>query len=228
MSDPRVQSLVLQETSSIKALQQFAFKRDVLIQTLDRKGKVTGEYHRISQMVLDDSGSRIEKIISFSKPTLKRLVITKEDIEDIAGTQMLGLEAARMDRYLISNAGLETVDGRDYLLFRITPSDLAKAKIDHERVFNGLAWVDPDTMKIVKLKGRALPEGNQRFPMFETMRASIDKTHFFPVSTFADDLLEFPGFNIRMRMRVTYFEFKKFTSDVKISDDDDVPVDSPE
>jgi hypothetical protein len=114
------------------------------------------------------------------------------------------------------------------LLFRITPADLAKAKIDHERVFNGLAWVDPDTMKIVKLKGRALPEGNQRFPMFETMRASIDKTHFFPVSTYADDVLEFPGFNIRMRMNVRYSEFKKFTSDVKIIDDDDVSIDSPE
>ena len=157
-------------------------------------------------------GSRIEKIISFAKPTLKRLAITKEDIEDIAGTQMPGLETARLDYYLISNAGGETVDGTDYLLFRIAPADLAKAKIEHERVFNGLAWVDPDTMKIVKLKGRALPEGNQRFPLFETMRASIDKTHFFPVSTFADDVLEFPGFNIRMRMSVRYSEFKKFTS----------------
>ncbi len=228
VSDPRVQSLARQETSSIKALQQFAFKRDVLIQTLDRKGKVTGEYRRISQMVLDDSGNRIEKIISFSKPTLKRLIITKEDIEDIAGTQMLGLEASRIDRYLISNAGHQIVDGRDYLLLRITPADLARAKIDHERVFNGLAWVDPNTMQIVKLKGRALPEGNQRFPMFETMRASIDKTHFFPVSTYADDVLEFPGFNIRMRMSVRYSEFKKFTSDVKISDDDEISIDSPE
>ncbi|MDX6711545.1 MAG: hypothetical protein QOH96_2561, partial [Blastocatellia bacterium] len=59
-------------------------------------------------------------------------------------------------------------------------------------------------------------------------RASIDKTHFFPVSTYADDVLEFPGIDIRMRMSVRYSEFKKFTSDVKIIDDDDVSIDSPE
>ena len=218
-SDPRLLDLARQEASSIKALQQFAFKRDVLIETLNAEGKVTGEYHRISQMVLDDSGQRIEKIISFPKPTLKRLIISREDVEDIAGTQMLGLDVTRMDSYLVSDAGHDFIGGKDYLLFRITPADLNSAKLNHVRVFDGVAWIDSETMKIVKLRGRTLPEGNQRFPLFETLRGPVDKTNLFPVSTFADDILRFPGLNVRMRMSVRYSEFRKFTSEVKIIED---------
>jgi hypothetical protein len=52
-------------------------------------------------------------------------------------------------------------------LFRGT---CAKAKRTGERVFYGRLWVDEASMRIVRVRGKALPEGNQRFPGFETDR----------------------------------------------------------
>jgi len=78
------------------------------------------------------------------------------------------------------------------LVIRITPADRLKQRLHHERVFNvwlsGLIPIDEDC----EVKG-SCPAGRQTtISMFETMRAHIDKTHFFPVSTFADDAWNFP------------------------------------
>jgi hypothetical protein len=215
-----LRSVVAHEDETLNALKNYTFKRDVLIQTLDKNGKVSGEYRRLSQMVLDDKGNRVERIISFPKPSLKRLYITQEDIEDLSNAQLLGLNLGQLDRYRVSVEGRVQENGKSLLLVRITPVDLARAKAEHIRVFNGVAVVDEDQMRIVRIKGRALPEGNQRFPIFETTRNAIDNIHHFPVSTTADDVLEFPQISIRIRMKVTYSAYRKFSSEVKISDGD--------
>jgi hypothetical protein len=212
--------VVAHEDETLNELKNYTFRRDVLIQTLDKNGKVSGEYHRLSQMVLDDNGNRVEKIISFPKSSLKRLYITQEDIEDLANAQMLGLDLGQLDRYHVSVEGRVRENGKSLLLLRITPVDLARAKAEHIRVFNGVAVVDEALMRIVRIKGHALPEGNQRFPAFETTRNSIDNINHFPVSTTADDVLEFPQVSIRIRMKVTYSAYRRFSSEVKITDGD--------
>jgi hypothetical protein len=214
-----VAALLAKETETLKALTNYAFKRDVLIETINGSGKVSGRYHRVSEIILNDEGNRIEKIISFAKPNLKNLIITDEDLKDIGGVQLFGLEIDKAGLYRIIPAGSDTIDGERVLVFQVIPQNLQRAKETGERVFYGAVWVSEKSMKIVKTRGRGLPEGNQRFPTFETRRALFDK-QLFPASAFADEVLEFPQRKVRMRVQVRYYDFKRFRSEVKFTEVD--------
>lgn len=73
-----------------EALNQHTFRRDVLIQTIGPDGEVTGQYVRNSQFVFDDKGGRVERVLFHPGSTLQGVKITKEDIQDLAGAQLLG------------------------------------------------------------------------------------------------------------------------------------------
>jgi hypothetical protein len=219
-----INELLAKETENFSALNNYTFKRDILIQTIDKDGKVSGEYHRVSDIVFDDAGNRVEKIISFPSPTLKNLVISKEDLSDFSGVQMLGVESSKMDRYHITPLGNDKFDGNKYRIFKIVPVDLNQAKIKGERVFYGNIWTDSKASHIVKLRGKGLPEGKQRFPTFETKRTLIDGKYWFPSHTWADEILVFPNTKIRMRVSIRYTNYKRFRSELRIIDEDSVQL----
>jgi hypothetical protein len=127
---------------------------------------------------------------------------------------LLGLELNKEELYRVVSAGRDGQTGM--LRFRVIPKDLLQAKAKGERVFFGTLWVDEPSMRIMKIEGRALPEGNQRFPSFETQRAQIDDKTYGPASTLADEVLDFPSGKIRMRVAVRYLDFRRFRSAVKI------------
>jgi hypothetical protein len=79
--------------------------------------------------------------------------------------------------------------------------------------------VDQQDLQIVKVRGKGVPEGNQRFPLFETYRQQVDGKYWFPTYTYADDELAFPnGALIHVRMVVRYVDYKRFRSKVTIKD----------
>jgi hypothetical protein len=68
-----------------KALNQYSFKRDAVLQSIGMGGQITGEYHRVSSFTFDDSGNRYEKIWIFSMPSMSE--VTQEDIDDLGGIE---------------------------------------------------------------------------------------------------------------------------------------------
>jgi hypothetical protein len=88
----------------------------------------------------------------------------------------------------------------------------------------GRIWVDDKDLQIVKVRGRAVPQGEQRFPEFETYRQQIDGRYWFPTYTSADDELVFPkGSVVHVRMIVRYTDYKRFGSKVKVTEIGDAP-----
>jgi|GEM_PF-3392364 len=211
-----VPTLLEREAETIKELNDYTFHRDVLIQTIDSKGGVSGEYHRISDLLFDDSGGRIERGVSSSKSTLRRLKISPEYLEDFSGAQLKGFELANRDHYRIEPFMADNINGISMRVYRITPLNLNVERDAQARAFYGFAWVDEKTGKIFKIKGCALPDDKQRFPMFETQRELIDNAHLFPVRTIADDYLVFPSHTIHVRMLITYTNYKRFASRVSV------------
>ena len=215
------------ETQFRNALNDYAFKRDALIQTIGMGGQVTGEYHRVSQFVFDDNGNRFEKITFFPASTLTEVSVTQEDIEDLGGVQPFALEAAKINQYNFSYLGTEHIDEIDTYVFEVAPKVLPK-KVS-ERFFQGRIWVDTQDLQIVKVKGKGVPEGDQRFPLFETYRQQIDGRYWFPTYTYADDELIFPkGGAVHLRMLVRYSDFRKFRGEVTITEaNEPAPEPSP-
>ena len=222
-----IHAFTAKETEFRRALAEYAFQRDATIQTVGSGGQLTGEYHRKSQFVFDDRAERFEKITYFPQPTLTDLVFTQEDLDDLGGVEPFALEASKIDLYNFHYSGKERLDELDTYVFDVAPKVLPK-KVS-ERFFQGRIWVDQRDLQIVKVRGKGVPEGNQRFPVFETYRQQIDGRYWFPTYTYADDELNFPkGETIHIRMLVQYTDFRRFSSKVKISEVNDAEDEKPQ
>jgi hypothetical protein len=218
--DRIIRTFTQKETEFRKALNEYSFKRDAVVQVIGWGGQISGEYHRTSNFVFDDSGTRYEKILFFPAPTINDagIQITPEDIEDLGGVQAFALETSKINDYTFSYVGKEHIDELDTYVFDVTPKILSdpsrlstlKRSKTPERYFQGRVWVDDQDYQIVKARGKGVPEFDQRFPTFETYREQIDGKYWFPTYAYADDDLNFKsGQSIHIRMRIKYTDFQR-------------------
>lgn len=208
------------ETQFRRALNEYAFKRDAVIQTIGLGGQIASEYHRVSQFTFDDSGNRFEKIIYFPLPTFPG--VTAEDIEDLSGVNPFALEGGKIDQYNFTYVGKEKIDELDLYVFDVAPKVMPDPKKTKERLFLGRIWVDDHDLQIVKSKGKGVPETKEnKFPVVETYREQIDGRYWFPTYSYGDDQLVFDnGEVLHIRLRIKYTEFVKGHASVIIKDVD--------
>ncbi len=226
--DEIVRAFSAKESRFRLALNNYAFKRDAMVQTIGMGGQVTGEYHRVSQFTFDDQGNRFEKINFFPMPTLTEISITAQDLEDLGGVNPFALEAAKLNSYSFKYVGKEKIDELDLYIFDVGPKVAPDAKKIKERFFQGRIWVDVQDLQIVKARGKAVPEDkNNKYPTFETYREQIDGKYWFPTYTYSDDELTFGNGNVvRMRMLVKYTDFVVGHGKVTITEIGDAPAES--
>lgn len=206
--DEIVRKFASKESEFRQALNQYAFKRDALVQEIGMGGQVIGEYHRVSSFTFDDKGTRFEKIGFFPMPSLQGVSLTTEDLEDLGGVNPFALEAGKISQYNLKYVGKERIDELDLYVFDVSPKVMPSPK-SKERVFVGRIWVDDHDLQIVKAKGKAGPETKtNKFPVVETYREQIDGKYWFPTYVYADDDLIFDnGTDVRIRMQVKYSDF---------------------
>jgi len=216
-----ITSFVAAETRVREALNQHTFKRDVSLQTIGPNGEVTGEYIRNSQFIFDDRGRRIERVIFHPASTIHEMRITKEDIQDLEGSQLLGIDIVETSKYQLTYVGAETVDARQVFAIDVSPLTQPDPNRMKDRFFVGRVWVDPTTFQIVKIKGIVEPHGKQRFPIFITWREPIKDALAFPTRTEADDVLHFQERDVHYRIKVRYYDYKMFASKVSVKEVDD-------
>jgi len=226
--DPQaiVRAFTRKETEFRRALNGYTFKREAVVQTVGFGGQITGEYARTSSFTFNDAGERFERITYFPMPTLTEISFTQEDLEDLGGVQPFALEASKIDQYNFTYVGREKVDELGTFVFDVAPKVVPK-KVS-ERFFQGRVWVDDRDLQIVKVKGKGVPEGKQRFPTFETYREQIDGKYWFPTYTYADDELNFAnGQIVHLRMKVRYTDYKRFQGRVRVIEEGE-PGDVPD
>src|SRR5205809_2777576 len=184
--DNIVRSFTAKETQFRRALNEYAFKRDALIQEIGMGGQVVGEYHRVSDFTFDDQGNRFEKIGFFPMATLQGVSITNEDLEDLGGVNPFALEAAKISQYNFKYVGKERIDELDLYVFDVAPKVMPDPKKTKQRLFLGRVWVDDHDLQIVKTRGKGVPETKtNKFPNVETYRELIDGHYWFPTYSYA-------------------------------------------
>jgi hypothetical protein len=219
MSAQSILALFVETESRVReALNQHTFKRNVTLQTIGPDGEVTGEYVRNSQFLFDDKGNRIERVFYHPASTIRQLKITREDIQDLAGAQLLGIDVTEKAKYRLSYDGTEQFGPREVFAFDVTPFQETNPHRMRERFFVGRVWADTRTFQIVKVKGIVEPSGKQRFPAFETVRESTGGVFWFPTNTYADDILHFPQYDVHYRIRVRYYDYKRFAGKLRITE----------
>lgn len=205
------------ETQNSIARNNYTFTQEFNLITLGEAGSVTGRFHRVSDIVLDDRGNKIEKITFFPPSTLTSLQITNEDMQDLAGVQPFALATEDIPKYQIDYVGKEKLDELNTYIFDVKPKMMVKG----ERYLEGRVWVDDQDLQIVKVKGQAVPEvGEQKFPHFESYRENIDGRFWFPTYIYADDVLVFKkGPSVHLRMTVRFTNYKKFSARIRVADE---------
>jgi hypothetical protein len=212
-----------------QALNIYAFKRDASISTIGMGGQVTGTYRRDSHMTFDATGKRIEKILFAPISTLTELIITQADIENLGGLDPFAIEPEKIDQYKFTYLGKEKIDEIDLYVFDVAPKVIAKSGKEG-RLFQGRIWVDDRDLLIVKSRGKAVPEGKERFATIETYRDNIDGKYWFPSFSTSDDELVFKnGQAVKLKVRVKYYDYGVGRTDIKIIGEEDVvePAPSP-
>ncbi len=211
-----VESFIQTESRLREILKQHTFKRDVVLQTIGSNGEVTGEYVRNSEFLFDDRGNRIERVTYHPPSTIRAMQITREDIQDLAGAQLLGIDIAESVKYHLNYRGEELLDGRRVYLLSVEPAVKPNPHRMRERYLRGSVWIDAATFQILKVRGIVEPQGKQRFPLFETWRELAGATVAFPSRTEANDVLHFPNRDVHYRIRVRYYDYKLFASTVSV------------
>jgi hypothetical protein len=223
--DKIIRSFAAREAEFRRALSDYSFKRDAVLQTIAFGGQISGEYHRVSRFLVDEQGNRMEKILFFPIPTLSAITITPEDLEGFGGVNAFTLEASKLGEYDFAYVGKERIDELDLHVFDVTPKVLSDQRRLKEMkkakevgvFFHGRIWVDDRDHQIVKARGKQVPEFEQRFPTFETYREQIDGRYWFPTYTYADDELVFKnGHTVRLRMRIKFDEFERLRGKVRV------------
>jgi len=224
-TDRIINTFTAKESRFRKALNEYSFKRDAVLQSLGMGGQVTGEYHRVSYFTFDDSGNRFEKISYFPMPSFG--AVTQEDLDDLGGIQPFALEPSKIPLYDFKYVGREKIDELNLYVFDVSPKVMPDPKRTKERFFRGRVWVEDQDFQIVKTKGKGLPETkNNKFPTVETYREQIDGRYWFPTYSYADEELVYDNGEVHVRMQVRYSAFVKASAKVNIIEieNPDAPV----
>lgn len=225
--DRIIKSFTTKEAQFRRALNQYVFRRDALVQSVGMGGQITGEYHRVSNYAFDEQGGRYEKIILFPQPSFPS--VTPEDLEDLGGVNPFALEPAAIEQYNFKYVGKERIDELDLFVFDVAPKVVPDPKKTKLRLFVGRVWVDDRDLQIVKTRGKGVPETkDNKFPVVETYRELIDGNYWFPTYSYADEELIFDnGSVLHIRMKVRYSDFAQGRSKVVITEiDGPVPTET--
>ena len=212
------------ETATQAARNQYTYQQMVTIEELDGRGARRGEYREIRDIIFSPERERTEQMVGKPQRSLQRLVLTDEDFQDIREIQPFVMTEEQLWIYERKFRGEEKVDGVDCWLLQVRPRQILQG----QRLFDGLLWIDKRDYSIVRTEGQAVPQirrmkSENLFPRFTTIRQSVDGKHWFPVTTYADDVLEFRTGPQRMRMRIEYSNYKRFGADSNITFEKQTP-----
>jgi len=206
-----IQKFASQETKVREVRSHYTYTQDVLVQTLNGTS-VDGQYHEITDISHDDKGKRIDNVKFSEVPTLQRVQLSADDMDDIRTFMPWILTTDQLPDYKITYAGQQHVDDLDTYVFHVEPVKEEKNK----RYFQGRVWVDNHDLEVVKLCGKTVPEQIRRKkkgpievrPTFVGYRQLVDG-YWLPAYARIDDTLHFGVQSVHLREIVKFKDYKK-------------------
>jgi hypothetical protein len=195
----------------------YTYTQTFSIQTIDEDNRPDGEYRMTSDIVFTPEGKRFDKVTFAPPPSLQRISLSEQDLDDLRNIQPFVLNSADLPKYNVTYVGRQQVDELSTYVFDVAPKTIEKK----QRYFQGRIWVDDKDLQIVMTDGKAVPDiitkNNENvFPRFRTYRQNIEKGFWFPIFTRADDNLHFRSGDVHIRMTVKYSNYRRYGSTVKI------------
>jgi hypothetical protein len=214
-----IQKFAAKEKEFKEAREQYTFRQDVKMQTLDGD-TVTGEYREIFDVTYDNQGHHLENVVFAPQNTLKDLLMSPEDLQSMRHLMPFVLTTDDIPQYDVLYVGQQQEDELHCYVFDLAP----KKFLPHKLYFQGRIWVDDQDFQVVKTFGKTVPEVHKKnnenlFPKFTTYREQVDGQYWFPAYTLADDTLHFRkgGYlDVHIRQVTKYTDYKRFGSKTRV------------
>jgi hypothetical protein len=225
-----IQKFAAKESEFKIERENFTYTQTFVMQTLDDTNRVDGEYRLTSDITFDARGKRVEVVTNAPTPTLERLSLSKEDLNDLENLYPFALTSEDLPKYDIKYVDHVQLDELTTYVFDVAPKTLER----NQRYFQGRIWVDDKDFQIVKTFGKPVyakskSTQDQAFPRFETFRENIEGKYWFPTYTRANEMLRFKqGDDVHIRLTVRYENYKRFGVTVKIGPAVKAPEPPPE
>jgi len=219
-----IKKFAAKETEFAKARDQYTWRQDVKVDTLDGD-TVDGEYHEVFDVMFDDKGKRIENVVFAPQSSLQKIAMDQGDFEDIRHRMPFVLAEKDLPEYSVLYVGQQQEDELHCYVFDVAPKKIEYARnvMQQKRYFQGRVWVDDHDFQIVKTYGKSVPDIRKKhgddeylYPKFTTWRQQVDGQYWFPVFTKADDELHFKTEDVHIREVVKYEDYKRFGTNTKI------------
>ncbi len=229
-----IKQFAAKESEFQDALNHYTYRRMARVQTLDDDNKVDGEWYQVDDVIFDPDGRRTEKTVFAPESSLKRVMMSVSDMQDIQHGYPFVLTTQEVPAYDIKYVGRQKVDEVDCYVFDVSPKQILKNK----RYLLGRIWVDSTALQIVVTNGRMVPDDTRKgsedlHPPFMTWRQQVDGHYWFPVYTKGEGILHFAGGHgyladdVHIRDIIKYTDYKRFGSTMKIvSVDGEAPADN--
>ena len=120
-----------------EARDQYTYRQDEKVMTLDGN-TVDGTYQQVFDVSFDDKGHRIKNVVFAPQPTLQRIQMTEEDIDDLENRLPFVLTSDEIGEYDILYVGQQKQDELSTYVFDVAP----KSIVGKKRYFQGRVWVD--------------------------------------------------------------------------------------
>jgi hypothetical protein len=223
-----IQQFAAHEEEFRKERDNYTYTQTFVIQTIDSDGMPDGEHRMTSEILFTPGGKRYERVTDAPAPTLQRISLSQQDLDDLEHVQPFVLTTTELPKYNVAYVGRQQLDELGTYVFDVAPKTIEK----NQRYFQGRVWVEDKDLGVVKTDGKAVPDikkkGNENvFPRFETFRENIEGHFWFPTYTRSNDTLHFSGGDVRIRMTVRYANYKRFGVTIKLGTATEVKPDKP-
>jgi hypothetical protein len=215
--DQIIQQFAAREAELKTERENFTYVQTFVLQTIGPDDEPDGEYRMTSDITFTPAGKRYEVVTNAPPPTLERVSLSEQDLDDLRNVQPFVLTTDELPKYDVTYFGREQIDEITAYVFDVAPKKIEKNK----RYFQGRVWVDDKDLEIVKTYGKAVPDirkgGTENvFPRFETYRENIEGRFWFPTYTRADDVLHFRSDAVRIHMTVRYSDYRRFRVSMRL------------
>src|SRR5580693_6091511 len=121
--DEIIKRFAAKEKQFKEARDQYTYRQDVKVMTLDGD-TVDGTYQEVFDVSFDDKGHRIKNVVFAPQPTLERIVMTEEDIDDLENRLPFVLTSDEIGEYDVLYVGKQKQDELSTYVFDIAPKQI--------------------------------------------------------------------------------------------------------
>src|ERR1051325_2908949 len=116
-----IKRFAAKEAEFAQARSNYTYRQTVKIQELDSGGTPGGKYELIEDVIFSPEGKRMEKVVRAPVTTLRNILLTPEDEQDLRNVQPFVLTTTEIPDYDIHFLGKQNADEIPCYVFVVKP-----------------------------------------------------------------------------------------------------------